>query len=169
MWATAKKNSTNYWKFEIKLLVLSAQSGILFTTCQTWESKSPAQMTDLKLFSRLQESRDLPDVNFWRVRKLDSCLVFLPFAGKCENTCRPDALCSPKKKRRCLVARMSLVLINGWRWRTHVAALMRQFVQFCKKTMAVHFIAMCLLGYISSAGSFHSEEFRVAINQKPLL
>lgn len=61
---------------------------------------------------------------------------------------------------------MPLTLINGWRWRTHVAVLMRQFVQFCKKTMAVHFIAMCLLGYISTATSFRSEEFRPAINQR---
>lgn len=67
---------------------------------------------------------------------------------------------------RLLVARMPLTLINGWRWRTHVAVLMRQFVQFCKKTMAVHFIAMCLLGYISTATSFRSEEFRPAINQR---
>lgn len=90
---------------------------------------------------------------------------FCLLKGKHENTCQPDALCNPGKMLRHLVARTSLTLINGRRWRTHVAALMRQFVQFCKKTMAVHFIAMCLLGYISTAASFHSEEFRPAINQ----
>lgn len=62
-----------------------------------------------------------------------------------------------------LVALMTLTLINGWRWRTHVAALMRQFVQFCKKTVVVHFIAMRLRGYISTAASFHTE-FRPVIN-----
>lgn len=58
---------------------------------------------------------------------------------------------------------MTLTLINGWRWRTHVAALMRQFVQFCKKTMVVHFIARRLRGYIGMAASFHTE-FRPVIN-----
>lgn len=70
---------------------------------------------------------------------------------------------------RRLAALVSLTLINGWRWRTHVAALMRQFVQFCKKTMAVHFIAVPLLGCIATATSFRSEEFRPTINQKTLL
>lgn len=168
MWTTAKKNCTNYWNIE-KAPVLSAQSKILFTTCQTWESQSPsAQIMDVKLFSSLQESRDPPDVDFWRVRKLDSCLVFLPFAGKHEKHLSAWCTLQPWKMLRHLVARMSLTLINGWRWRTHVAALMRQFIQFCKKTMAVHFIAMWLLGHISAAASFHSEEFRPAINQNPL-
>lgn len=62
-----------------------------------------------------------------------------------------------------LVALMTLTLINGWRWRTHVAALMRQFVQCCKKTMVVHFIATRLRGYIGMAASFHTE-FRLVIN-----
>lgn len=62
-----------------------------------------------------------------------------------------------------LVALMTLTLINGWRWRTHVAALMRQFVQFCKKTMVVHFIARRLRGYIATAASFHTQ-FRPVIN-----
>lgn len=62
-----------------------------------------------------------------------------------------------------LVALMTLALINGGRWRTHVAALMRQFVQFCKKTMVVHFIATRLRGYIGMAAPFHTE-FRPVIN-----
>ncbi len=48
-------------------------------------------------------------------------------------------------------------------------ALMRQFVEFCKKTMAVHFIAMCLQGYISTAAPSYSEEFSPTINQKMLV
>lgn len=47
-------------------------------------------------------------------------------------------------------------------------ALMRQFVQFCTKTMAVHFIAMSLQGYISAAASLYGEEFSPMINQKML-
>lgn len=45
-------------------------------------------------------------------------------------------------------------------------ALMRQFVQFCKKTMAVHFIAMRLQGDISTVATPYSEEFSPIINQK---
>lgn len=71
-----------------------------------------------------------------------------------------------RKMQRHLVA--PACLINGWRWRTHVVALMRQFVQFCMKTMAVHFIAMCLQGYISTAASLYGEEFSPMINQKML-
>lgn len=48
-------------------------------------------------------------------------------------------------------------------------ALMRQFVQFCRKTMAVHFIAMRLQGYISTAATPYSVEFRPIINQKMLV
>lgn len=48
-------------------------------------------------------------------------------------------------------------------------ALMRQFVQFCKKTMAVHFIAMRLQGYISMAATSYSEDFSPIINQKMLV
>lgn len=48
-------------------------------------------------------------------------------------------------------------------------ALMRQFVQFCKKTMAVHFIATRLQGYISMAATSYSEEFSPIINQKMLV
>lgn len=48
-------------------------------------------------------------------------------------------------------------------------ALMKQFAQFCKKTMAVHFIAMRLQGYISTAATSYSEEFRPIINQKMLV
>lgn len=61
------------------------------------------------------------------------------------------------------VALMTLTLINGWRWRTHVAVLMRQFVQFCKKTMVVHFIATRLQGCMGTAASFHAE-FRPVMN-----
>lgn len=57
-------------------------------------------------------------------------------------------------------------LINGWRCRTCVAALMRQFVQFCTKTMAVHFIAMCLRGCISVVAAQRNEEFSLVINQR---
>lgn len=35
--------------------------------------------------------------------------------------------------------------------------------------MAVHFIAMCLRGYISAAASLYSEEFSRAVNQKMLV
>ena len=45
-------------------------------------------------------------------------------------------------------------------------ALMKQFVQFGKKTMAVHFIAMRLQGYISMAATAYIEEFSPIINQK---
>lgn len=80
------------------------------------------------------------------------------------NTCQPDA--HLRKMQRHFVASMSLPLINGERWRTHVVALMRQFVQFCKKTMAVHFIAMCLQGYISMSATPYDEELSPVINQK---
>lgn len=35
--------------------------------------------------------------------------------------------------------------------------------------MAVHFIAMCLRGYISAVASLYSEEFSRVVNQKMLV